>query len=616
MRSSVEPPERVASEPWYRILGPLEVLAADRPLNLGGVRARRVVAALLLGANRPVSLSQLVAAVWEGTPPTTARRQVQNAVAALRAVLARAGAGNVITTHGSGYVLRVGPDRLDSLVFERSVDRARAMAVADRPAAVAVLREALALWRGPVLAGLGGQLYDLAATRLEEMRLAALDDVIEWELAMGGHARLVSELRALVAEHPLREGFTCHLMVALYRGGRQAEALAAYHELARGLATELGTDPGPTLRRRYEMVLREDPELIAPDPVAGGPGRSATRSPADQHAHPPAQLPPDPVAFTGHQADLDRLDQLISGVGPAATVVVSAIGGTVGVGKTALAVHWAHRARDAFPDGQLYVNLRGYSAGPPVYPIDALSRFLRVLGVPAARVPTDRDEAAAMYRSLLADRRVLVVADNARSPEQVRPLLPGNRECLVVVTSRDPLGGLVALDGARRLIIDVLGERDAVELLGRLIGHQRVAAEAAAAARLARDCGYLPLALTIAAGALGDRAEPRLGSYATRLATGVAAGQDPVRAGFELSYASLSEPARRTFAACGLAGAVDGADGVTPERVAAFAGVTEADAGGLLATLAARRLITEYAPGRFGLHDLLGRYAADLAGTD
>ncbi|MDT5035429.1 MAG: hypothetical protein QOE03_614 [Micromonosporaceae bacterium] len=609
MRSSVEPPERVASEPWYRILGPLEVLAADRPLNLGGVRARRVVAALLLGANRPVSLSQLVAAVWEGTPPTTARRQVQNAVAALRAVLARAGAGNVITTHGSGYVLRVGPDRLDSLVFERSVDRARAMAgAADRPAAVAVLREALALWRGPVLAGLGGQLYDLAATRLEEMRLAALDDVIEWELAMGGHARLVSELRALVAEHPLREGFTCHLMVALYRGGRQAEALAAYHELARGLATELGTDPGPTLRRRYEMVLREDPELIAPDPVAGGPGRSATRSPADQHAHPPAQLPPDPVAFTGHQADLDRLDQLISGVGPAATVVVSAIGGTVGVGKTALAVHWAHRARDAFPDGQLYVNLRGYSAGPPVYPIDALSRFLRVLGVPAARVPTDRDEAAAMYRSLLADRRVLVVADNARSPEQVRPLLPGNRECLVLVTSRDPLGGLVALDGARRLIIDVLGERDAVDLLGRLIGPRRVAAEAAVAAKLVRDCGYLPLALTIAAGALGDRAEPRLGPYAARLATLVAAGQDPVRAGFELSYAALSEPARRVFAAFGRAGA---ADGVTPALAAASSRVTEADAGRLLAALTARRLITEHPPGRFGIHDRLARYAAD-----
>jgi DNA-binding SARP family transcriptional activator len=611
MRSSVEPPERAACELRYRILGPLEVLAGERSLNLGGVRPRRVIAALLLAANRPVSLSRLVEMVWEVRPPNTARRQVQNAVAALRAVLARAGAGDVITTRGSGYLLRVPPDCLDSLVFERLVDRARTMAEeGDGPGGAATIREALALWRGPVLAGLGGALYDQEAFRLDEKRLVALEDVVEWELAAGSHARLVSELRALVADHPLRERFTGQLMVALYRGGRQAEALAAYHALVRRLADDLGCAPTPPLRRRYEMVLREDPELNAPDrrgDPAAGPG-------------PPAQLPRDVTAFTGRRDDLARLDQTVSGGYTEAAVVISAVAGTVGVGKTALAVHWAHRRRDTFPDGQLYVNLHGYTPASTVRPIDALAWFLRALGVPAGRVPTDQDEAAAMYRSLLADRRVLVVIDNARSPEQVRPLLPGNRECLVLVTSRDQLGGLVALDGARRLTLDVLTARDALDLLGRVLGPARVAAESAAAARLARDCAYLPMALRLAAAGLsrpvpapraGGMAGPdrRIGPYAARLAAAIAEGGDPVRAAFDLLHAALPGPAQRMFRLLGL---VPGPD-VTPEAAAALAGVTAAEGAMTLAVLADRGLIAEYAPGRFALHDLLRRYAADLA---
>jgi DNA-binding SARP family transcriptional activator/Tfp pilus assembly protein PilF len=603
MRASFEPPERAAADLRYRILGPLEVIAGERPLNLGGLRPRRVLAALLLNANRPVSLFHLVEAVWESAPPNTARRQVQNAVAALRAVLGRVGAADAIVTHGSGYLLRVDPDQLDSLVFERLVERARSLADGgDAPGATAALREALALWRGPVLAGLGGQLSELEATRLDEKRLVALEEVIELELAAGGHARLVSELRALVAEHPLRERFAGQLMVALYRGGRQAEALAAYHDLARHLHEELGLDPGPALRRTYEMVLREDPELNAPagEPVPASLGV-------------PAQLPVDAEAFTGREGDLARLNQLISDGHTEAAVVITAIAGIAGVGKTALAVHWAHQVRDKFPDGQLYVNLHGYSSGPPVRPIDALAHFLRALGVPPSRIPTDQDEAAAMYRSLLADRRVLVMLDNARSPEQVRPLLPGNRECLVLVTSRDQLGGLVALDGARRLTLDVLAPADAVDLLGEVIGARRVAAEPAAAEQIARDCGHLPLALWIVAASLRDLPGQRLAAYASRLAG--SAGDDSreaVRRAFELSHASLPEPARRMFRLLGL---VPGPD-VTPDAAAALADMTAAESAGQLGVLAGWHLIDEYTPGRFAFHDLLRMYATELAGRE
>jgi DNA-binding SARP family transcriptional activator/Tfp pilus assembly protein PilF len=603
MRPSFEPPERAAADLRYRILGPLEVIAGERPLNLGGLRPRRVLAALLLNANRPVSLFHLVEAVWESAPPNTARRQVQNAVAALRAVLSRVGAADAIVTHGSGYLLRVDPDQLDSLVFERLVERARALAEGgDAPGATATLREALALWRGPVLAGLGGQLSELEATRLDEKRLVALEEVIELELAAGGHARLVSELRALVAEHPLRERFAGQLMVALYRGGRQAEALAAYHDLARHLHDELGLDPGPALRRRYEMVLREDPELSAPagEPVPAGPGV-------------PAQLPADAEAFTGREGDLARLNQLISDGHTEAAVVITAIAGIAGVGKTALAVHWAHQVRDKFPDGQLYVNLHGYAPEPPVRPIDALAHFLRALGVPPSRIPTDQDEAAAMYRSLLADRRVLVMLDNARSPEQVRPLLPGNRECLVLVTSRDQLGGLVALDGARRLTLDVLAPDDAVDLLGEVVGARRVAAEPAAAGQIARDCGYLPLALRIAAANLHDLPGQRLAAYAERLARPAGGeGREPVRSAFELSHASLPEPARRMFRLLGL---VPGPD-VTPDAAAALADMTAADSAEQLAALADWHLIDECTPGRFAFHDLLRTYATELAARE
>src|SRR4051794_32717929 len=339
MPASDHPSGKVAPGIHYPVLGPLEVRAGERSLNLGGSRQRRVLAALLLAPNKPVGLSHLTEAVWDGVAPATARRQVQNAVAALRGVLARVGAADAIATHGSGYLLRVDPDALDASIFEELVQRARAeVAAGDGLAAAATLREALGLWRGPVLAGLGGQLPEVDGAKLEERRLAALEEVVDLELAAGTHARLVSELRGLVAEHPLRERFAGQLMIALYRGGRQAEALAAFHDLARRLSDELGVDPGAPLRRLYEAVLREDPELNAP----GG----AEQVPDTADDEPIAQPPPAPPQFTGRRGDLERLDRLLSDGHTDSAVVISAIAGTAGIGKTALAIRWAHRVRD------------------------------------------------------------------------------------------------------------------------------------------------------------------------------------------------------------------------------------------------------------------------------
>jgi tetratricopeptide (TPR) repeat protein len=331
------------------------------------------------------------------------------------------------------------------------------------------------------------------------------------------------------------------------------------------------------------------------------------------------QLPADVADFTGRAAALACLDRLLGGGGGerASAVVISAIAGTAGVGKTALAVHWGHRVRDRFPDGQLYVNLRGYAVGPPVRPVEALAGFLRALGVPAERVPVQVEEAAGLYRSLLADRRVLVVLDNAAGPEQVRPLLPASAGCLVVVTSRDRLAGLVAHDGAQRLTLDVLTAEEAGALLARLLGGDRVAAEPDAAGELARLCAYLPLPLRIAAANLAEYPQRSIAGYTAELRAGnrLAAlevdgdEQSAVRAAFDLSYTRLSADGRRLFRLLGL---VPGPE-VTGEAAAALADTTAGAAGRLLARLAGAHLIEQRTPGRFAFHDLLRLYAADHA---
>jgi DNA-binding SARP family transcriptional activator/tetratricopeptide (TPR) repeat protein len=569
----------------FRILGPLEVRAGGRVLELGAVRQRRVLAGLLLRANRVVDVSRLVAVAWDDDPPATARRQVQNRVANLRAVLTRA--GGFIDTADSGYLLRVGPGELDAAVFDDLVERGRAAADP------APLRQALALWRGPALSGLGGAVLAGEAAALEERRLAACEDCFDMELAGGRHADLVPEIRALVAAHPVRERLVAQLMTALHRGGRDAEAQEVYRELAGRLADELGIDPSPELRRLREVCARRG-------------GHTSVV---------PQQLPADVAGFTGRQLDLARLDSLLSDGQTQRTLVISAIAGTAGVGKTALAVRWAHQVRDKFPDGQLYVNLRGYAQTPPLRPIDALAGFLRALGVESGRVPTEPDDAVSLYRELLRDRRVLVVLDNAASPEQVRPLLPAGPDCLALVTSRDALTELTVRDGARRVTVEVLAPAEAVALVAGVIGADRVAAEADGAADLARLCAYLPLALRIATANLVEGES--IGGYTTRLAAGNRlAGlavdgdeQAAVRAAFALSYSAQPSPARRLFRLLGL---VPGPD-VTADAAAALADIPVDAARGLLDGLAAAHLIEEHAPGRYACHDLLRLYAGERA---
>ncbi|HEX2773546.1 MAG TPA: BTAD domain-containing putative transcriptional regulator, partial [Micromonosporaceae bacterium] len=566
----------------FRVLGPFEVRAGGRLIDVGPVRQRRILAALLLHANHAVSLSRLVEVAWDDDPPATARRQVQNRVAALRRVLTPAGGS--IDAHGSGYLLRVEPGALDAVAFDKLAERGHA---ASDPK---LLREALLLWRGPALSGLGGTVLDREATGLEERRLAVLEECLELELAEGRHSQIVAELRTPIAEHPLRERFVALLMVALYRCGRQAEALAAYGELAGRLADELGIDPGPELRRLHEAVLREESSLAAPTPPVRVASGAVT----------PAQLPADVSGFTGRMADVARLDRLLSDGQIERAVVISAISGTAGVGKTALAVHWAHLVRDKFGDGQLYLNLRGHARDAPLPPIDAVTSLLRGLGVAPERIPPELDDAAALYRTLLADRRVLVLLDDAANAEQVRPLLPGGSANLVLITSRDTLAGLVARDGARRITLTTLDQDEAYALLARTLGPERVAAQPAATAELARLCAYLPLALRIAAANIADEAS--IGEYAAQLADGnrlaalAIAGDDQaaVRSVFDLSYQTLSEPVRRTFRLLGL---VPGPD-VTVDAAASVTAVEPAEARQLLGQLVAGHLIEQRPDGR------------------
>jgi DNA-binding SARP family transcriptional activator/tetratricopeptide (TPR) repeat protein len=566
----------------YRVLGRLEASAGGQPLVLGGLRQRRVLAALLLNAGRAVPVADLIEAAWDDDPPATAERRVRNLVAVLRSILTRH--GGLIDTTDSGYRLRLDGASLDLAVFEELAARGRA---ARDPA---LLREALGLWRGPALDGLGGVLLGRATAALEESRLAVVEDCLTWEADRDTVS--LDELRALVAAYPVRERLVGLLMAALARDGRRDEALAVYRSLTARLAEELGIDPSPELRRRYQALHR---------------------------AEVPAQLPADVVGFVGRASELARLDGLLSDAQTARTAVLSALDGTAGVGKTALAVHWAHAVRDKFPDGQLYVNLHGYSTVAPADPADVLGGFLRALGVPASRVPAEAAAAGAIFRDHLAERRVLVVLDNAADADQVRPLLPDTAGCLALVTSRETLPALTA---AVPVTLDVLPPGDAYALLVEMLGADRVAAEPAAAAEVARLCAYLPLALRIAAANLGDgaRGDKPIAGYAARLAasddrlTALSIAGDEraaVRAAFDLSFAGLPAPAQRMFRLLGLAPGPD----VSVPAAASLAAVDGQQAKALLDRLVAAHLVDEHTPGRYSLHDLLGAYATHLADT-
>jgi tetratricopeptide (TPR) repeat protein len=594
---------------WFGVLGPLLVRDGNSAMSVPAGRQRVLLAALLARAGAVVSADALAEVMWDGAPPDGAETTLRTHVMRLRRVLGPAAGARVVTRY-PGYLIEAGEEEVDLLRF-RSLAREGGMAVrtADWVRAWEVLTEALGLWRGEPLADIPSELLrQEAAAGLEELRLQALEWRVEAGLQLGRHAELAPELRPLAGQYPLRERFAAQLMLALVRCGRQAEALEAYQRARGALVEQLGTEPGAELRELHQRVLTADPTLAAP------PAR-----PTASEAVRPRELPAPVAHFAGRAGELAALSGLLdrsSGQAPGVTVI-SAIGGTAGVGKTALAVHWAHQVADRFPDGQLYVNLRGYDPERPMTAADALAGFLRALGLPGQDIPAAEAERAARYRSLLSERRMLIVLDNARSVEQVRPLLPGSPSCAVLITSRDSLAGLVARDGAVRLDLDLLPLAEAVGLLRALIGG-RVDDDPHAAAVLAAQCCRLPLALRIAAElAVGRPGVPlaeltgELADQHRRLDLLDADGdaRTAVRAVFSWSYRSLDADAARAFQLAGLHPSSD----FDSYAVAALTAATLDQTRRALGVLARAHLIQPARPGRYSMHDLLRAYARELA---
>ena len=469
------------------VLGPLTVSTECRQVELTSPKLRALLAVLAMKAGSPVSVDRLALALWDDRRPEFLRRTVQTHLTRLRAAL---GAG-YIRTEPSGYELRVGEDRVDALRFGRLLDAAAR--AADPVTERGYLTEALELWRGNPFEDVASAWLAGQRARLVERYLAAVERRADLDLAEDRHTELVAPLRELTATHPLRESLWVRFLVALDRCGRQAEALTWYETVRRRLADELGADPGPELRQVYSLLLSERPP--SGPAVSGG-------------VLVPRQLPADIDGFTGRAAALTSLDALISDSAPTA-MAIGAISGPAGVGKTALAVHWAHRVADRFPDGQLYANLRGFpSSRPATAPAEVVRQFLEALGVPATRIPSNVEGQVGLYRSVLAGRRVLVVLDNVRDSDQVRPLLPGGPTCVVVVTSRSRMTGLTATEAARPLILDVLSHHEARDLLAARLGGDRIAGEPDATEAIIARSGRLPLALAVTAARIATHALP------------------------------------------------------------------------------------------------------------
>jgi DNA-binding SARP family transcriptional activator len=606
----------------FEVLGPLRSWRGEIAIDLGPVQQRVVLAVLLLQQNRAIAQQQVINAVWGDAEPRSAGSLVQRHISGLRQVLELsrypiAESGQLTWTQ-AGYVLAVPTGGLDLDAFEREVEAARkARAAGDLASAAEMLRSALGRWRGPLCDGLASPFLDAQRDRLEERRIGIIEERIELDLAVGDRDDLVSELRQLVSEHPFRERLHGLLMLALYRSGRRADALAAFHDARRLLGEELGIDPGAALQQLHQQILSADPELgsraYQPVPFAGS-------SPIGNRLPVPAQLPHSVAGFSGRQAEIEWLNGLLpdDSDATAGTVVITALAGTAGVGKTALAVHWAHQIRDRFPDGQLYVNLRGFDpAGSAMEPADAIRALLDALAVPPERIPVDLDAQAALYRTMLAGRRSLIVLDNARDSGQVRPLLPGAASSLVLVTSRNQLLGLVAADGAKLLELDLLPADDARSLLTSRLGEKRVAAERTAVDEMVDACAGLPLALSIVSAHAAVHPRLPLADLADELRAtrggldGLNAGdkQTDLRDVFSWSYHALSAQAGRLFRLLGLH---EGPEIGAP-AAASLAGIPLAQARRLLAELTSAYLLADRTRGRYGFHDLLRAYARELA---
>ncbi|OLF15466.1 AfsR/SARP family transcriptional regulator [Actinophytocola xanthii] len=598
-----------------QVLGPLRVWHGDEEVDLGPPARRAVLGLLVLAGGEPVPRSALVDLLWGERPPPSAVNVLQTHVKHLRRLLEpdrpNRARSDLLPHVRGGYALPVDPARADLPRFRGLVAQANAAHRDGDVGRVArLLGEALELWHGPPLVDVPLLADHPTVVSLLAERRVALARYGDAMIELGTAAEVLPALVEAAVEQPLDEPAQARLIRAYHAVGERAKAFQTYQQVRHRLAEELGVDPGPELRAAHGALLRNDSDDSddGNDSGAGttGPGRGAA-TPA------PAQLPPDVSGFTGRAAALAALDEMVSGTGPA--VPIAAVCGAGGVGKTALAVHWSHRVRGRFADGQLYANLRGHAPMPAARPIEVLAQFLRALGVPAEQVPTELEAASALYRTMLADRRVLVVLDNVARPDQVRPLLPGSPGCLVLVTARDRMGGLVAMDGARQLSLDVLTPEEAAALLSTILGEQRVAAEPEAAGELAKLCVYLPLALRIAAANLADRPYRGVADHVQELREGnpLAALEVPgdeqaaVRTAFDLSYAALPDRTRLLFRLLGL---VPGTD-FGQEVAAALVDLPVAEAAQHLNRLADAHLVEQHTPGRFRFHDLLRRYAVE-----
>ncbi|MQA81280.1 MAG: hypothetical protein GEV10_22815 [Streptosporangiales bacterium] len=583
---------RMIGELEIRVLGPVEARRGGRPVPLATGRQRTLLAVLAMSAGEVLSAETIGDRIWGEVLPVHLRRSVQTLVTRLR----QAVGSDAVATAPHGYRLTVEPGCVDAARFLRLVEPAPVVrSVADERAD---LVRALALWRGAPFEGVNSDwLRGVEAPRLLERQLAVVERRIDLDLAAGRHAELVTELGDLTNRHPLRESLWCRLLEALDRCGRQAEVLERYEAVRGTLRDELGADPGPGLRaihaRLLSRTLAEPVQTIVP-----------------------RQLPPDVPRFTGREDEVEALDALLPASAETPVPMIATVHGAGGMGKSALAVHWAHRVGDLFPDGQLYLDLRGHGPGPPVEPADALLALLRGLGVADDRIPGGLDARSAQFRSLLAERRMLVVLDDARDADQVRPLLVGSR-CLVLVTSRRQLRGLVAREGAHRIALGPLAPAASVALLAATLGPYGVAYDSAQLAELARLCGHLPLALGLA------------GEHATRQPTGLASfiaelrhradrldllevGAERgtrVRDAVAWSYRELAPRDARTFRLLGRYPRTR----ISRTAAAALVGVSSAEVRLSLDRLLDVHLVDELGPGSYEIHELFQLYAAELA---
>jgi DNA-binding SARP family transcriptional activator/tetratricopeptide (TPR) repeat protein len=620
----------------FTVLGTVEALDGDRPVSRLTPRHRAVLGYLLVNARRPVSADRIIEAVWGIDQPDTARAQVHAALTAIRRALRGTDAADSIQTTDAGYRIRpASPGGLDLDDFTELTAAAGRRAAADPGGAVADLRAALALWSGEALADVQGDYVLDARARLEDRRLAAVERMAELEIGRGRHDEVLDELAGQVAAHPLRERLVGQLVLARYRAGRQADALAAARAYRTVLAEQQGLDPGRAFTELEQGVLRGDPlagggppkgkqpqtpEVLSVSRVPTVPAEPEHPAPQDTgpaEAAGPSKpvrwnfLPYDIPDFAGRTAELEHLAPAPAALGEPIGRVVT-IDGMAGIGKTALAVRAAHRLADRFPDGQLFIDLHAHTAGhAPVTVGAALEVLLRQIGVPADRVPASTADRSALWRVRLAERRVVAVLDNAVDANQVRPLLPGSSSSVLIVTSRRRL---VDLDGARALSMDLLPPADAVALFGSIVG-ERADAEPLAVLDVLQLCGFLPLAVRIAAARLHHRPRWTVAYLAGRLRderrrlTELSTADRGVAAAFALSYRQLTGEQRAMFRLLGL----DPGRDIAPEAAAALAGTDRFEAEDLLEELLDAHMLTQQEPGRYGFHDLLREHALATA---